>query len=135
MKGPWNLLSRGPPNQIKRSPQPLDSYLCTVFCLMSLPPPGDPILRCDPCPRSIVQMDNVETLAAPIWQPCRGCPIMVVLCWGSYRGCPFRAVLSLMSSPGCPVLSWLFCPVLVACRGCWRAHTLYSTILSAFLDF
>jgi hypothetical protein len=36
MKGPWNLLSRGPPNQIKRSPQPLDSYLCTVFCLMSL---------------------------------------------------------------------------------------------------
>jgi hypothetical protein len=50
MKGPWNPLSRGPPNQIKRSPQPLDSYLCTVFCLMSLgttpahctppPPPG-----------------------------------------------------------------------------------------------
>ncbi len=37
MKGPWNLLSRGPPNQIKRSPQSLDSYLCTVFCLMSLP--------------------------------------------------------------------------------------------------
>ncbi len=36
MKGPWNLLSRGPPNQIKRSPQPTDSYLCTVFCLMSL---------------------------------------------------------------------------------------------------
>ncbi len=35
MKGPWNPLSRGPPNQIKRSPQPLDSYLCTVFCLMS----------------------------------------------------------------------------------------------------
>jgi hypothetical protein len=38
MKGPWNLLSKGPPNQIKRSPQPLDSYLCTVFCLMSLGP-------------------------------------------------------------------------------------------------
>jgi hypothetical protein len=36
MKGPWNLLSRGPLNQIKRSPQPLDSYLCMVFCLMSL---------------------------------------------------------------------------------------------------
>ncbi len=36
MKGPWNLLSRGPSNQIKRSPQPLDSYLCTVFILMSL---------------------------------------------------------------------------------------------------
>jgi hypothetical protein len=36
MQGPWNLLSRGPPNQIKRSPQPIDSYLCTVFCLMSL---------------------------------------------------------------------------------------------------
>jgi hypothetical protein len=36
MKGPWNLSSRGPPNQIKRSPHPLDSYLCMVFCLMSL---------------------------------------------------------------------------------------------------
>jgi hypothetical protein len=36
MKGPWNLLSRGPPNQIKISPQPLDSYLCMSFCLMSL---------------------------------------------------------------------------------------------------
>ncbi len=36
MQGPWNLLSRGPPNQIKRSPQPIDSYLCTVSCLMSL---------------------------------------------------------------------------------------------------
>ncbi len=39
MKGPWNFLSRGAPNQIKRSPQPLDFYLCTVFCLMSLPTP------------------------------------------------------------------------------------------------
>ncbi len=35
MKRPWNLSSRGPPNQIKRSPQSLDTYLCTVFCLMS----------------------------------------------------------------------------------------------------
>jgi hypothetical protein len=38
MKGTWKLLSRGPPNQIKRSPQPLDSYLCTVFCLIVLYP-------------------------------------------------------------------------------------------------
>jgi hypothetical protein len=29
--GPWNLLWRGLPNQIKRSPQRLYSYLCTVF--------------------------------------------------------------------------------------------------------
>ncbi len=31
MTGPWNLLWRGFLNQIKRWPQPLDSYLCTVF--------------------------------------------------------------------------------------------------------
>jgi hypothetical protein len=33
MIGPWTLLLRGPPNQIKRSPQPLDSYMRTVFLL------------------------------------------------------------------------------------------------------
>ncbi len=31
MTEPWNLLWGGPPNQIKRSPQPLDSYPCTDF--------------------------------------------------------------------------------------------------------
>jgi hypothetical protein len=31
MTGPGKLLYRGPPNQTKRSPQPLDYCLCTVF--------------------------------------------------------------------------------------------------------
>jgi hypothetical protein len=28
--GPWKLLLRVPPNQIKRLPQPLNSYVCTA---------------------------------------------------------------------------------------------------------
>jgi hypothetical protein len=31
MIGPWKLLLREPLNQIKRSPQPLDSYVFTAF--------------------------------------------------------------------------------------------------------
>jgi hypothetical protein len=34
--GPWKLLLRGPPNQIKRSPQPLDSCMyAQSSCKMS----------------------------------------------------------------------------------------------------
>jgi hypothetical protein len=78
-----------------------------ILCGPPPPRPGDPILRCDPRPRSIVQMDNVETLAALSWLSYYGCPVLGVLSRQSFPGCPVVAAHSRLSCPVLAVLSWL----------------------------
>ncbi len=90
MKWPWNLLSIGPPNQIKRSPQPLDSYLCTVFCLMSLGSISGGVLMWN-----LDSLDSVVSLPTVDFRLSfadreNKCPFSVSVCSKQTEVCRFR---------------------------------------------